>query len=86
MEKLDWIKELVLAEQQMEESGMVDFSAGDRSVLKGQSRPSESLIWGARLSSSNQVLLHPEKASKALRVVSEAIKILQVPESAVNQL
>lgn len=28
MEKLQWIKELVLAEQQMEESGVVDFSAG----------------------------------------------------------
>lgn len=28
MDKLSWIKELVLAEQQMEESGMVDMSAG----------------------------------------------------------
>lgn len=28
MEKIQWIKELVLAEQQMEESGVVDFSAG----------------------------------------------------------
>lgn len=28
MDKLQWIKELVLAEQQMEESGVVDFSAG----------------------------------------------------------
>ncbi len=28
MDKLDWIKDLVLAEQKMEESGMVDFSAG----------------------------------------------------------
>ncbi len=28
MDKLDWIKELVLAEQQMEESGVVDFTAG----------------------------------------------------------
>lgn len=34
MEKLNWIKELVLAEQQMEESGLVDFSAGfDPQVL-----------------------------------------------------
>jgi hypothetical protein len=28
MDKLHWIKDLVLAEQQMEDSGMVDFSAG----------------------------------------------------------
>lgn len=28
MDRMDWIKDLVLAEQQMEESGMVDFSAG----------------------------------------------------------
>ena len=28
MDKLEWIKELVRAEQQMEESGMVDLSAG----------------------------------------------------------
>jgi hypothetical protein len=34
MEKLHWIKELVLAEQQMEESGVVDFTAGfDPQVL-----------------------------------------------------
>ncbi|MCB0366749.1 MAG: hypothetical protein H6624_10810 [Bdellovibrionaceae bacterium] len=28
MDKLQWIRDLVLAEQQMEESGVVDFSAG----------------------------------------------------------
>ena len=28
MDKLSWIKDLVRAEQQMEESGMVDFSVG----------------------------------------------------------
>ncbi|MCC7404351.1 MAG: hypothetical protein IT288_08130 [Bdellovibrionales bacterium] len=28
MDKLQWIKDLVLAEQQMEESGVVDFTAG----------------------------------------------------------
>ena len=36
MDKLNWIKELVRAEQEMEESGMVDFSAGfdpDRALL-----------------------------------------------------
>ena len=28
MEKMSWIKDLVLAEQEMEESGVIDFSAG----------------------------------------------------------
>lgn len=28
MEKMHWVRELVIAEQQMEESGVVDFSAG----------------------------------------------------------
>ena len=28
MNRLDWIKELVKAEQQMEESGMIDIAAG----------------------------------------------------------
>ncbi len=38
MEKLDWVKELVVAEQEMEESGVVDFSTvqGEEINLKNE--------------------------------------------------